>query len=269
MRIAIQEIPFTFEQTSRQRIRDWVAQMERMVHLDGPKKGQRRLSARSIEIRCGYFQAIVETSIKSGFLPDDAVNIWRQVDFAAGEAAGDNHIRTATEEDYRGIGELLRTTDVKRRIRLVILLQAYCGTRVSEIVRRQPEDWNLDASPEYGTVTIPLHKGKNRTSARTVLIPPFLVKELKAYGFQGWPTGGGVNVSTKKVDESLTTHSFRHGIVRLNRDLGGDLLRMESYVGHKVRQSAMFEVYGSGFDPDSFLPVLTPIWQQLDEWIKP
>ena len=151
----------------------------------------------------------------------------------------------------------------------MILLQAYCGTRVSEIVRRRPEDWNLDASPNYGTLTIPPHKGKNRTSSRTLLIPPFLVKELKVYGFQGWPTGGGVNVSTKKVDETLTTHSFRHGIVRLNRDIGGDLLRMESYVGHKVRQSAMFEVYGSGFNPDSFLPLMTPIWRQLDEWIKP
>ena len=52
-------------------------------------------------------------------------------------------------------------------------LQAYCGTRVSEIVRRQPDDWNLDASPEYGTSPFPF-KGKNRTSSRTVLIPPFL-----------------------------------------------------------------------------------------------
>ena len=208
MRITLREVPFTYEQTSRKRIRDWVAAMEKMVWTSGPKQGSRRLSARSIEIRCTYLSAITQTGITSGFLPDDAINHWRQVDFAAGAAAGDNHIHTATEEDYRGIGDLLRTTDVRRRIRIAILLQAYCGTRVSEIVRRQQEDWNLDASPDYGTLTIPLHKGKNRTSSRTVLIPPFLVRELKAYGFQGRPTGGGANLKIKQVNPELTTHSF-------------------------------------------------------------
>ena len=94
------------------------------------------------------------------------------------------------------------------------------------------------------------------------------MKELKAYGPRLANRWWGKSPH-QTGQPRAHTHSFRHGIVRLNRDLCGGLLRMESYVGHKVRQSAMFEVYGSGFDPESFLPVLTPIWQQLDEWIKP
>ena len=159
MRIAIEQIPFTYEQTSRQRIRDWVAQMEKQVWLDGPKKGQRRLSARSLEIRCGYFQAIVETSIKSGFLPDDAQHL-EQVDFAQVKLLGTT-TSTRPRRGYKGIGQLLRTQDVRRRIRLVIL-RGLLGTRVRDRPS-QPEDWNLDASPDDQYERSPFPSTRERT----------------------------------------------------------------------------------------------------------
>ncbi len=99
----------------------------------------------------------------------------------------------------------------------------------------------------------------------TIPIPPELCNELAGFDFK-WPRVDVVNKKLKTINPELPSHSFRHGLVRLNRDLAGDADVMESYVGHSLK--GMKATYGDGFGIDRFREVLEPVWSQLNEWIK-
>ena len=178
------------------------------------------------------------------------------VDFSTEEV---KHIPTMLEADYRGIGELLpKLPKVQRR---AILTQALTGTRYSEIKRRGAEDFDLEA----GIYTIGHDRtggkrAKNKNSVRKIPFSPELVEELKGFDWQ-WPILAVVNKKIKWVNPELSRHPFRHGVVRLSRELGGDVDVTEASVGHSM--GGMKDVYGDGYFVERFREMLTPVWNQI------
>ena len=74
----------------------------------------------------------------------------------------------------------------------------------------------------------------------------------------------------KSINPKLTTHSFRHGLIRINRDQGGEPMVIEAFTGHKIgrtQHSEMSATYGDGFSIESKCSAIQPIWKQLDAWI--
>ena len=80
------------------------------------------------------------------------------------------------------------------------------------------------------------------------------------------PATNTVNNKTKALNEQLTTHSFRHGLIRLGRDLQLEPDPIEAAVGHSL--GTMKDRYGDGYSTDALRAAMTPIWHQLDQWIK-
>ena len=256
VRIALDKIPFEFEEATPQAIRSWVLSMQ--------KEG---LGGRTIEINCSYFRSLTNTCIRSGML-DGQTNPWSMVDFSS-DPEEQKHIYTATEADYRGLKELL--SGLENYHRIPILLQVFLGTRISELQRRKPEDFDLDARTM--SVVRDDEKGqrvKNRHSIRTVPLPEWLCEEMKSWDYKVPASGETLNKRLRTVNPELTSHSFRHGLIRLNRDLGGEPMVIEAATGHKIKTggSDMSSIYGDGFSVDSMRRALEPIWNQIEEWIK-
>ena len=256
VQIALDKIPFEYEEATPQAIRAWVLAMQ--------KEG---LSGRTIEINCSYFRSLINTCIRSGML-DGHSNPWSLVDFSS-DPEEQKHIYTATEADYRGLKELLSKLENYHRI--PILLQVFLGTRISELQRRRPEDFDLDARTM--SVVRDDKKGqrvKNRHSIRTIPLPVWLCKEMEAWDYKVPASGETINKRLRTVNPQLTSHSFRHGLIRLNRDLGGEPMVIEAVTGHRIKTggSDMSSEYGDGFSVDSMRTALEPIWKQLEAWIS-
>ena len=247
---ATQRAPFSPLEASPPLIRKWINELD---------KGG--MTPRTIEINCAYLRSLIKISMKSGLLHDIQVNPFSLVDFSTEEV---RHIPTMLQADYIGLGQML--PDLPKVQRVAMLTQAFTGTRYSEIKRRGAVDFDLKA----GTFTIEHDPGKgkgvkNKHSRRTIPLPEALIKELDGFDFN-WPSMAVVNKKLKMVNPELSSHSFRHGLIRLNRDLGGDADVLEAYVGHSLK--GMKDVYGDGFSLDRFREVLTPAWASLHEWLN-
>ena len=248
-KFAIQRVPFSLSEASPVTIRAWMHSMA----AEG-------LSPRSIEINCATLRSLINVSIKSGLLHDLETNPFTRVDFSTSEV---NHIYTAIEPDYRGLTALLPTIATNQR--LAILIQAYTGTRISEIKRRGAKDFDLDACTFTIKHEFKAQKAtKNKHSNRVIPLPVWLCEELKNFDFQ-WPSNTIINRKLQRVNKDLSSHSFRHGLIRINRDLGGSEDVLEAFVGHAL--DGMKSTYGDGYGVDRFKTAITPIWCQLDEWM--
>ena len=118
-------------------------------------------------------------------------------------------------------------------------------------------------NPEEGRGT------KNRHSVRETPLPKWLCEELKDWSWK-WPVPETVNKRTKSINPGLTSHSFGHGLIRINRDQGGEPMVIEAFTGHKIgrpQRSEMASVYGDGYSLESKRTAIEPICQLLDAWI--
>ena len=246
--LAIRDCPFKLDEASPKAIRKWIESM-------GPSgKGYR---GRTVEMRCGALNNLINVSIKSGLL-EEFSNPFEKVSFTNKST---KHIYTASEEDYKRMKAVLETAPTGTR--LLLLIQMYGGTRVSEVQKREPKDFDLEA----GTMTIAAGTGKNKSSERTVPLPSWLCEEIKAWGFQrSWPVTTGVNQRLSQVKQELTTHSFRHGFIRLSRELGCEPMAIEAFIGHRL--PGMQATYGSGFSVTALAKAAAPIWERIDQLIS-
>ena len=248
-KFAIQRVPFSLSEASPVTIRAWMQAMA----TEG-------LSPRSIEINCATLRSLINVSIKSGLLHDLETNPFTRVDFSTSEV---KHIYTAIEPDYKGLTALLAT--IANNQRLAILIQAYTGTRISEIKRRDAKDFDLDACTFTIKHEFKAQKAtKNKQSNRVIPLPVWLCEELKDFDFH-WPSNTIINRKLQRVNKDVSSHSFRHGLIRINRDLGGSEDVLEAFVGHAL--DGMKSTYEDGYGVDRFKTAITPIWSQLDEWM--
>ena len=118
------------------------------------------LEGNTIQQKCTLMSGLITTCIKSGMLAGQR-NPFDDVDYAAGEA---NHIPTAQEADYRALKDLLPTLDP--RFRIPILIQTYCGTRISEVRRCNRDDFDL----KEGTMDIAKGTAKNKVVSRGQIV---------------------------------------------------------------------------------------------------
>tara|TARA_Y100001933_G_scaffold238113_1_gene261607 strand:- start:202 stop:771 length:570 start_codon:yes stop_codon:yes gene_type:complete len=187
------------------------------------------------------------------------MNPFDGADYSAGEA---NHIYTAIERDYRDLSLLL--PKLLDRQLIPVLIQVYCGTRISEVRNRKREDFDL----ESGTMQVTVGTAKNKASVRTIPLPLKVVELLKEFSFEkGWGTASQINIRLKSIKPELTTHSFRHGITDLGRSNQVDPAHIEALLGHRLSISQMSNVYGHGYDPEVLRKALFPVWKQIDSWM--
>ena len=73
-----------------------------------------------------------------------------------------------SKKDYRDLSALL--PQLLDRQLIPVLIQVYCGTRISEVRNRKREDFDL----ELGTMQVALGTAKNKASVRTIPLPPRL-----------------------------------------------------------------------------------------------
>lgn len=249
-KFAIQRVPFSLSETSPVNIRAWVKSME----AEG-------LGPRSIEINCSTLRSLINVCIKSGLLHDWETNPFTRVDFSTTEV---KHIYTAQQSDYEGLSKVI--SSIAQNQRLAILLQAFTGCRISEIKRRGAESFDLD----QGVFTILSDKEtrlsvKNDPSNRVIPIPSWVASELQGFDFH-WPSNDIINRKLKLVNTKMSSHSFRHGLIRVNRDLGGPEDVIEAFVGHKLE--GMKSTYGDGYSVERFREAIQPVWNQLETWLE-
>ena len=166
------------------------------------------------------------------------------------------------EQDYRDLSSLL--PKLLDRQLIPVLIQTYCGTRISEVRGRKLEDFDLEA----GTMQVAVGTAKNRVSERTIPLPPQVVELLKKFDFEkGWGSADYINRRLKTINPELTTHSFRHGITDLGRNNKVDPAHVEAMLGHRLSVSQMSNTYGQGYDPETLRQEILPVWEQLNSWI--
>ena len=246
--IAIKQCPFELAQATPEAIREWIDQMQ-----------DSGLTGRTINSKCSLLSGLVSKCMKSGLLRDLSMNPFNGADYTAGEA---NHIYTAIESDYRDLSLLL--PKLLDRQLIPVLIQVYCGTRISEVRNRKSEDFDL----ESGTMQVTVGTAKNKASVRTIPLPLKVVELLKKFSFEkGWGTASQINIRLKSIKPELTTHSFRHGITDLGRRNNVDPAHVEALLGHRLSVSQMSNVYGQGYDPEVLRKALSTVWRQIDSWL--
>ena len=243
-RQAITRAPFTPLEATPELIRKWILSME-----------EEGLGARSRQLHCTTLSNLISRAQMSGLLNRLEVNPFTKVDYSTTVT---NHIPPFLEADYRKLKEVL--PGLSQSQRLLMLLMTYTGTRISEYLRRGADAFDLEA----GTITIE-GKVKNKSSERTLPLPAFLVEELKGFDFK-WNDRSTINSKIKLVNETLSSHSFRHGLVRLGREVGAAADPIEAFCGHKLK--GMKAVYGDGFSVEAFREAVNPLWTQLDQWVR-
>ena len=217
------------------------------------------LSGLTINSKCSLLSSLVSKCMRSGLLQGMAMNPFDAADYSAGEA---DHIYTAVEQDYRDLSGLL--PKLLDRQLIPVLIQVYCGTRISEVRKGKREDFDL----ERGTMQVALGTAKNKASVRTIPLPQRVVELLKQFPFEkGWGTASQINLRLKSLNPDLTSHSFRHGITDLGRSNHVDPAHIEALLGHRLSISQMSNVYGQGYDPEVLRSALRPVWKQIDLWL--
>lgn len=243
--IAIKQVPFTLMEATPQTIRSWIKQME----------GE-GLSGLTINSKCSLLAGLVNTGIRSGLL-HGMNNAFTLVDYTAGEA---NHIPPAVEEDYRGLKGLAPT--LKKSQLIPVLIQAYCGTRISEVKLRNRADFDL----VNGTMEVVVGTAKNKSSERTIPLPPAVLDLLQDFDFN-WSTPQYINKKIKSINPNLSSHSFRHGLTKLSRDLQAGEIAIEALQGHRLTHSEQANRYGGKYGAEAMRKAVKPVWDKLDEWI--
>ena len=246
--IAIKQCPFELAEATPEAIREWIDQMQ-----------DSGLTGLTINSKCSLLSGLVSKCMKSGLLRGMAMNPFDAADYSAGEA---QHIYTAIEQDYRDLSSLL--PKLLDRQLIPVLIQVYCGTRISEVRNRKREDFDLDR----GTMQVAVGTAKNKASVRTIPLPPNVVELLRQFPFEnGWGTASQINIRLKSLNPELTTHSFRHGITDLGRSNRVDPAHIEALLGHRLSISQMSNVYGQGYDPEALRRALSSVWKQIDSWV--
>ena len=246
--IAIKQCPFDLAEATPDAIREWIDQMQ-----------DSGLSGLTINSKCSLLSGLVSKCMKSGLLRGMAMNPFDAADYSAGEA---DHIYTAIEQDYRDLSVLL--PKLLDRQLIPVLIQVYCGTRISEVRNRKREDFDL----ELGTMQVAVGTAKNKASVRTIPLPFNVVELLKQFPFEkGWGTASQINLRLKSLNPELTTHSFRHGITDLGRSNQVDPAHIEALLGHRLSISQMSNVYGQGYDPEVLRKAISSTWKKIDSWL--
>ena len=246
--IAIKQCPFELAEATPEAIREWIDQMQ-----------DSGLTGLTINSKCSLLSGLVAKCMKSGLLRGMAMNPFDAADYSAGEA---DHIYTAIEQDYRNLSVLL--PNLLDRQLIPVLIQVYCGTRISEVRNRKREDFDLVS----GTMQVTVGTAKNKASVRTIPLPLKVVELLKKFSFEkGWGTASQINIRLKTTNPELTTHSFRHGITDLGRRNQVDPAHIEALLGHRLSVSQMSNVYGHGYDPEALRKALSSVWRQIDSWL--
>ena len=246
--IAIKQCPFELAEATPAAIREWIDQMQ-----------DSGLTGRTINSKCSLLSGLVSKCMKSGLLRDLSMNPFDGADYRAGEA---NHIYTAIERDYRDLSLLL--PKLLDRQLIPVLIQVYCGTRISEVRNRSIEDFDL----ESGTMKVTVGTAKNKASVRTIPLPPKVVELLKQFTFERcWGTASQINIRLKSINPELTTHSFRNGLIDLGRRYQVEPAHIEALLGHRLSISQMSNVYGQGYDPEVLRRALIPVWKKIDSWL--
>lgn len=209
------------------------------------------LKGLTINSKCSLLSGVIKTSIKSGLL-EGKTNPFDQVDYAASST---EHIYTAVEADYVAAKQVLKTLRMKQQ--LAIQLCTYCSYRYKEIKNSTRDSYDLDRC--LMTIT----DAKNRACERVIPIPPANCEQLKEFDFQ-WGSNAATNNQLKKLIPELTSHSLRHILTRLDRELGTDSATIEATLGHRLSTSAMANVYGNGYSPDAMKRAAVNIWDYLD-----
>ena len=181
------------------------------------------LSGLTINSKCSLLSGLIDTCIKSGLLAGKT-NPFALVDYAAGEA---NHIPPAEKQDYKGLKGLVPTL-LKRQL-IPILIQTYTGCRISEVRKRKQEDFDLDA----GTMEVVVGTAKNKASERTIPLPSVVIDLLRDFDFK-WGSAAHINKQIQTVNPSLSSHSFRHGLTKLGRDVQANEIAIEALLGHRL-----------------------------------
>ena len=195
---AIKQCSFELAEATPEAIREWIDQMQ-----------DSGLTGLTINSKCSLLSGLVAKCMKSGLLRGLAMNPFDAADYSAGEP---NHIYTAIERDYRDLSLLL--PKLLDRQLIPVLIQVYCGTRISEVRNRRRGDFDL----ERGTMQVAVGIAKNKSSVRTIPLPPKVLKLLNQSPFEkGWGTASQINIRLRSINPELTTHSFRHGITDLGR----------------------------------------------------
>lgn len=76
---------------------------------------------------------------------------------------------------------------------------------------------------------------------------------------------GIVNKKIKRINLRLSIHSFRHRIIRVNRDLVVDTDAIEVYTGHRL--AGMKAAYGDGYSVERLRKVAARCWEQIQAWL--
>ena len=226
--IAIRQCPFSVQEAAPATIRSWIRQME-----------DEGLSGLTVNSKCSLLSSIWDRCIKSGLL-EGQPNPFNLIDYSYTGTA--NSIPTAQESDYRGLKELVRVLPKKQVI--PVLIQAYCGTRISEVRKRTAADFDL----EEGTMTVAVGTGKNRSSERTIPLPAVIVEMLKGFNYQ-WGSAAHINRQLQTINPAISSHSFRHGLTKLGRDTQSNEIAVEALLGHRLSHSEMANRYGGKYGP--------------------
>lgn len=245
--IAIRQCPFDLQEASTQKVRSWINTMQ-----------SQGLSGLTINSKCSLLSGLIDRSIKSGLL-EGWVNPFAGADYSVGEGAAQS-IPTAEEKDYRGLRHLSSTLPDNQLI--PILIQVYCGTRISEVRKRTAEDFDL----EQGTMKIT--DAKNKSSERTIPLPPVVLNRLNSGFDYSWASYATINKKIQTINSALSSHSFRHGLTKLGRELQANEFAVEAMLGHRLSGSEQANTYGGKYGHKAMRKAVEPIWEQLNEWVK-
>ena len=211
------------------------------------------MSAVTMKNRASALQGLIERAITSGFQPQLAPNVFKQVDFSVGkEVEQQGNYYCPTEADYQKLfNEVL--PEQPERIRLGIELLAYTGCRISmaKYLSLSTDPGWLDVPDVDGT------KGGGRTP-----VP----MELWIRGRDTKISVRALNKVLKEVRPELVNHSLRSGFKMLARRAGVAAEVSESLLMHKLQQ--LEATYGGDRYPDEALkPAGEQIWKELDQII--
>ena len=246
--IALRHCPFELAEATPEAIREWIDQMQ-----------DSGLGGLTINSKCSLLSSLVSKCMKSGLLQRMAMKPFDAADYSAGEA---DHIYTALEQDYRDLSGLL--PKLLDRQLILVLIQVYCGTRISEVRNRKCEDFDL----ERVTMQVALCTAKNKASVKTIPLPQRVVDLLKQFPFEkGWGTASQLNIRLKSLNPDLTNQSFRHGITDLGRTNQVNPAHIEALIGHRLIISRVSNVYGQGYDAEVLRSALKLVWKKIDSWL--
>lgn len=223
-----------------QRIHRWLDEQE--------AKG---LSAVTLKNRASCLQGLIERAVTSGYQPQLAPNVFKQVEFSISkDVETENSYYCPTPADYRRLfNEVL--PEQPERIRLGIELMCWTGARISAVpyLQKTSDPGWLDVPDVHGT------KGGGRTPVPMEL----------------WIRGRDVKISVqslnkvlKQVHPELCNHGLRSGFKMLTRLAGIDSQVGESLMMHKLQD--LERVYGGPRFPDDALKAgAERTWKELEK----